>query len=55
MLFDMPLDELQEYLPARNEPSNFDDFWKSTLQESNVFPIDTAMKEVDLAFSPPSA
>ena len=47
MLFDMPLEELQEYLPARNEPSNFDDFWIGTLQETNAFSIDTTMKEVD--------
>lgn len=33
-LFDLPLRELQTYLPARDEPADFDAFWASTLDDS---------------------
>lgn len=29
--FDMPIDQLESYLPDREEPSDFDDFWRETL------------------------
>ncbi len=29
--FDMPIDDLQSYLPPREEPSDFDAFWQETL------------------------
>ena len=32
--FDMPLDELRVYKPVRNEPADFDDFWRETLSEA---------------------
>ena len=32
MHFDLPLEELQTYKPARQEPSDFDDFWAASLQ-----------------------
>jgi cephalosporin-C deacetylase-like acetyl esterase len=32
MLFDMPLDQLRDCLPDREEPDGFDDFWRTTLE-----------------------
>jgi cephalosporin-C deacetylase len=39
MYFDLPLDQLQEYKPARAEPTNFDDFWSKTLREARSYPL----------------
>jgi cephalosporin-C deacetylase len=33
-LFDLPLDELVRYRPAREEPADFDDFWAATLSDA---------------------
>jgi cephalosporin-C deacetylase len=38
--FDMPLDQLQRYLPAREEPADFDAFWEATLAEAHRHPLD---------------
>ncbi|MGO1855413.1 MAG: acetylxylan esterase, partial [Microbacteriaceae bacterium] len=32
--FDLPLDQLRTYAPEREEPADFDDFWRATLTES---------------------
>jgi cephalosporin-C deacetylase len=40
MLFDMPLDQLQAYLPPRDEPADFDQFWAETLAAARAFPLD---------------
>ena len=32
--FDLPVDQLREYRPARNEPADFDAFWRETLATS---------------------
>ena len=40
MLFDLPLDQLKTYLPARSEPANFDAFWSQTLAETRRFPLE---------------
>ena len=45
--FDLPLDQLKTYLPARDEPSDFDAFWKSTLDEARTFPINATFEKVD--------
>lgn len=37
-LFDLPLDELTSYRPEREEPADFDEFWRSTLDE-NAEPV----------------
>ncbi|MBP8048094.1 MAG: acetylxylan esterase, partial [Anaerolineales bacterium] len=29
--FDLPLPELKNYRPTREEPADFDSFWQSTL------------------------
>ncbi|MCG5212310.1 acetylxylan esterase [Streptosporangium soli] len=54
-LFDMPLEELRSYLPDRDEPADFDDFWKRTLTEAEAFdlaaeftPYDAALTSVDV-------
>ena len=33
-LFDLPLEELETYLPQRVEPADFDAFWAETLARS---------------------
>ncbi len=38
--FDMPFDQLQRYLPAREEPADFDAFWDATLTEARRHPLD---------------
>jgi cephalosporin-C deacetylase len=35
-LFDLPLDELEDYLPDRREPADFDAFWAKTLDEART-------------------
>jgi cephalosporin-C deacetylase len=61
MLYDLPLEELQTYRPARNEPADFDAFWAETLAEARQHPLraqyepaDTGLKLVeafDVTFS----
>src|SRR5215212_9980740 len=46
-LFDLPLDQLQTYLPAREEPVDFDSFWQSTLEETHVHPLNATFEKVD--------
>jgi cephalosporin-C deacetylase len=36
---DFPLDELEKYVPARDEPPDFDPFWSRTLAETRAFPL----------------
>ncbi len=38
--FDLPLEELVRYKPERDEPADFDAFWKTTLSETRRFPLD---------------
>jgi cephalosporin-C deacetylase len=45
--FDLPLNELKTYLPSREEPADFDSFWKSTLDEARVFPLNATFEKVD--------
>ncbi len=33
-VFDLPLPELERYLPEPDEPDDFDDFWVSTLADA---------------------
>ncbi|HEX4214238.1 MAG TPA: acetylxylan esterase [Candidatus Dormibacteraeota bacterium] len=54
MFFDLPLEELREYLPAREEAPDFDAFWASTLKDARrhdldpVFePVETGLRIVD--------
>jgi cephalosporin-C deacetylase len=47
MLFDMPLKELETYLPDREEPPDFDTFWETTLSKARKFPIDATFALAD--------
>jgi cephalosporin-C deacetylase len=38
-LFDLPLDQLERYLPQRAEPADFDPFWAATLAAARNFPL----------------
>lgn len=39
MLYDLPLEQLQTYLPPRREPDDFDAFWQQTLDAARQFPL----------------
>ena len=45
--FDLPLNELKTYCPERDEPADFDTFWKSTLDEARAFPLNAIFEHVD--------
>ena len=45
--FDLSLKELQTYCPDRDEPADFDAFWKSTLDEARVFPLNATFEKVE--------
>jgi cephalosporin-C deacetylase len=47
MLFDMPLEKLETYLPQREEAPDFDDFWRKTLQQAWQHPLDATFEPVD--------
>jgi len=53
--FDLPLDQLREYRPERDEPSDFDAFWRETLAESRALgrapvfePVASPLRTVDV-------
>src|SRR5438309_2189494 len=46
-LFDMPLEQLQSYLPERHKPANFDAFWQSTLDDARRYPLEATFHQVD--------
>lgn len=45
--FDLPLDELQVYLPERDEPTDFDAFWSTTLRQAHQHPLEARFTPVD--------
>jgi len=45
--FDLTLDELKTYRPARQEPGDFDAFWKSTLDEARTHPLAAKFEQAD--------
>jgi cephalosporin-C deacetylase len=47
MHFDLPLDQLETYLPPRDEPADFDAFWATTLAEARLFPLDVTFEPVE--------
>jgi cephalosporin-C deacetylase len=49
--FDLSLDELKTYHPPREEPSDFDAFWKSTLDEARAYPLDAKFERVDFGLT----
>jgi cephalosporin-C deacetylase len=55
MFVDWPLDRLRDYLPARDEPGDFDEFWAGTLREAReatwpvrYTPYDSGLSTVDV-------
>lgn len=45
--FDLSLNELKNYRPERDEPADFDLFWKTTLEEARAFPLQVTFENVD--------
>ena len=45
--FDLSLKELQTYCPDRDEPTDFDSFWASTLEAARAFPLNATFEKVD--------
>jgi cephalosporin-C deacetylase len=45
--FDLSLEELKVYKPARVEEDDFDLFWKNTLAESRCYPLDPHFEKVE--------
>jgi cephalosporin-C deacetylase len=45
--FDFPLEQLQTYLPERQEPADFNTFWQATLDEAHQFPLNASFEPVD--------
>src|SRR5689334_19137548 len=45
--FDFSLDLLKTYIPDRDEPADFDAFWKSTLEEARAVPLNATFEKVD--------
>ena len=48
---DLPLHELQTYLPPRDEPADFDAFWAATLAEARAHPLDPCFAPFDAGLS----
>jgi len=48
MYFDLPLEQLKTYLPARQEPSDFGAFRKETLDQARRMPLDARFVPVTL-------
>jgi cephalosporin-C deacetylase len=45
--FDLPLDQLRAYRPAREEPADFDAFWQATLDEARQVPLGATFEPAD--------
>jgi cephalosporin-C deacetylase len=45
--FDLPLEQLQTYQPPRDEPADFDAFWRQTLDEVRRAPLNPIFTPVD--------
>ncbi len=49
--FDMPLEQLQAYMPPRTEAADFDSFWQETLSEARNFPLNAIFEPVDVGLT----
>lgn len=47
MFFDLPLEQLEKYIPKRTEPQDFDVFWARTIAEARQFPINASFEPVE--------
>jgi cephalosporin-C deacetylase len=45
--FDLPLEQLHEYKPKREEPADFQEFWAKSLQEVNLLKLEVTLEQVD--------
>jgi cephalosporin-C deacetylase len=45
--FDLPLDQLRTYLPPRDEPGDYDQFWSETLAETRAHPLNARFEPFD--------
>ena len=50
-LVDWSLETLESYLPGREEPADFDEFWSRTLAEAREHPMEPAFAPVDSGLS----
>jgi cephalosporin-C deacetylase len=48
MLFDLPLQQLREYRPPREEPADFDSFWATTLAAAREHPLAASFESFDV-------
>ena len=48
MLFDLPLEQLRDYRPPRDEPSDFDAFWAEMLTDARAHPLSALFEPVDV-------
>jgi len=48
VLFDLPLEQLREYRPQRDEPADFDAFWSNTLSEARGHPLAARFEPYDV-------
>lgn len=46
-VFDLSLDDLQNYRPAPNAPADLDEFWQQTLAESARLPLNPTLEAID--------
>ena len=51
MYFDLALEELKKYFPLRQEPDNFDEFWKVTINQAKKDGKKPSFVEVDFGLS----
>lgn len=47
MLYDLTLEELEKFLPERNEPSDFDVFWKKTVSDVEKYELNAVFTSKD--------
>lgn len=45
--FDLAFEQLQTYTPPRNEPADFDAFWRDTLNTARQFPLNAKFDAMD--------
>ena len=45
--FDMPLHDLEQYQPTRQETADFDTFWQRTLDESRQYDLNATFETAD--------
>lgn len=49
--FDLPIEELEQYLPAREEQPDFDQFWADSLAEARKWPLDARFESINVGLA----